>query len=131
MKKNGSVCSEKMAKVTMNSLMSTCRCGRCEPGEVFLCRKCDLTFKCEDEYDVHRSLQHYRSHYRVIKNSLMSTCRCGLCEPGKVFLCKKCDLTFNCEDEYDDHKNWQHYRVSLQAGFVSLCTYSHSVQCSS
>ena len=59
LKKNGSICSEKIAKVTMNSLMSTCQCGCSETGEVFTCRSCDLTFKCEDEYDVHKNSQKF------------------------------------------------------------------------
>ena len=48
----------------------------------------------KDEYDednVHRSLEHSRYNYRMIRNSLMSTCQCGCCEPGIVFLCRKCD----------------------------------------
>ena len=33
-------------RVIRNSLMSTCQCGHCKLGKVFLCSKCDLTFRC-------------------------------------------------------------------------------------
>ena len=89
----------------MNPLMSTCQCGCSETGEVFYCLSCDIKFKCEDEYDVHKRSQKFKKWHRkddddirVIENSLMSACRCGHCEPGKAFLCKNYDLTVILND---------------------------------
>ena len=59
--------------------MSTCQCGCSETGELFHFLDCGLTFKCENEYDIHKKSQKFEKTHtedakelRKIKKSFMA-----------------------------------------------------------
>ena len=67
----------------MNPLMSTCQCGCSETGQVCYCIYCDLTFKCEDEFNNHIDQVH-------------------------MFKCDLCGVKFIGDSELKDHIHKNH-----------------------
>ena len=94
----------------MNPLMSTCQCGCSKPGEVFICRSCDITFKCKDEYDIHNLRFRQEVDIRDIENSLMYTCSC---EDEPDITCKVGDIIWIMEAQRARHPK-EHHGSSLK-----------------
>ena len=93
----------------MNFLMSTCSCGLCDPEEVFSCRKYDLIliFKCEDEYDVHERLQHFRVCDECLTLFFAGTKFNNHIIQVHKFQCNTCGVKFIEESELKNPNVWQ------------------------
>ena len=91
--------------------MATCRCGNslnCKPGEAFLCKNCDIKFRCQDEYTDHMDIEHWR-----ICEECLNVLKAGQkfnhhINQVHMYKCELCEVKFIKDSELKEHIHKSH-----------------------